>query len=229
MGSTDVNMSTSNFFRLSSVLVCLLVALSDFTHAQNSKWCPREVNNNRCRSPQGKFQCGLFFDNLLGDGDILWITALPGAFRQVAKKDHDKIFPRLDGKPLKESDFNSNNCGNANNVCYALFDQIKSKSLASTEETIGNLSGKKSAGDALCEQAQRFLKNRGIKKDVLNQKCLSTSPAAGQSDSCFFHSEWKIGNGGALVLQWSQILQVLKTLDSPQQFAVQLSTHQSVV
>jgi len=163
-------MSTSNFFRLSSVLVCLLVALSDLTQAQNSKWCPREVNNNRCRSPQGKFQCGLFFDNLLGDGDILWITALPGAFRQVAKKDHDKIFPRLDGKPLKESDFNSNNCGNANNVCYALFDQIKSKSLASTEETIGNLSGKKSAGDALCEQAQRFLKNRGIKKDVLNQK-----------------------------------------------------------
>merc|ERR1711872_119601 len=89
---------------------------------------------------------------------------------KLPKKDHDKIFPRLDGKPLKESDFNSNNCGNANNVCYALFDQIKSKSLASTEETIGNLSGKKSAGDALCEQAQRFLKNRGIKKDVLNQK-----------------------------------------------------------
>jgi len=165
--SLDANMFTTNQIRLTSLLV-FVAGLSPLVNA--AKWCPREVGGDRCRAPQGQFQCGIFFENLLNNGDIQWVKSLPQALKQVDPVDHDSVFPRLNNKPLKESDFVTSDCQSANRICYALFNQVRSKSLSSTGQSISNLAGKGSAGDNLCALGQRFLRNKGIQRDIVNQK-----------------------------------------------------------
>jgi len=73
---------------------------------------------------------------------------------------------KVNNQPVTEEYFEqwSQNCDSqeANRKCYILMDQIKDNKLDSCEKTLGNLDGKNTIGNQLCDQAIRFLKNRNL-------------------------------------------------------------------
>jgi len=143
------------------------------------RFCPRERRDGlECRAKEKQFKCGIFFENLLGDGNIKWIGALPDAIKKTRRTNPDlvtKIFPKVDGQSVKESYFTewSNECdeNEAKTDCYLLMSQIANKKLDSCERTVGNLDGKNTIGNELCSQARRFMvsADKDISQGLTNQ------------------------------------------------------------
>merc|ERR1712198_48763 len=173
MGSSGLQFELKMSTHSRAGLVCVLVGLA------TARFCPRESRDGfECRAKEDQFKCGIFFNNLLGKNEIKWIGAMPDAIKTARRKDAslvEKIFPKVNGKAVTEPYFKSwaNKCDaeEANDKCYLLFDQRKGDALDSCEETIGNLDGKDTIGNQLCDQAKRFLKADGQSrqgvKDVL--------------------------------------------------------------
>merc|ERR1712121_402276 len=148
---------------LSVDVVCLLVGLA------SSRFCPRErIDGFECRAKTNQYKCGIFFQNLLGTGELKWIGALPDAIRKVQKKNPEKIieiFPTVEGKALSPGHFVKKNCDDAidvaNGQCYLLMSQKNTEPLSSRDATLGNLEGDDKIGNQLCGQARRFLSEAG--------------------------------------------------------------------
>merc|ERR1719383_1695865 len=104
------------------------------------------------------------------------IGAMPDAIKTVRRKNPgalQRVFPKVDGEAVTEPYFQqwAKQCdaAEANDKCYLLFDQRKTDSLDSCEETIGNLEGKDTIGNQLCDQAKRFLEQDGqFRKGISN-------------------------------------------------------------
>jgi len=164
MGSSalDVNMA-ARFWFISFLVIAALGVVSA------AKFCPRERKEGKeCRAKDNQFKCGIFFRNLLGNNEIKWIGAVPDAIPTVRRKDPKLIatvFPKNNGKALDESYFlkwkKTCDSEEANDKCYLLFDNRKSDALDQCKATIGNLDGKDTIGNQLCDQAARFLRNDG--------------------------------------------------------------------
>merc|ERR1711980_58853 len=155
---------------LVSLVACVLLGLA------TARFCPREARDGfECRAKSDQFKCGVFFSNLLGRNEIKWIGALPDAITTARNKDPalvEKIFPKVNGKAVTVPYFKSwsSKCDTdeANDKCYLLLSQEKDDPLDTCRETIGNLDGKDTIGNQLCDQAKRFVKaggraNSGIK------------------------------------------------------------------
>merc|ERR1719378_1274888 len=146
-----------------SLVLCAVLGLSA------SRFCPREERDGlECRAPSDGFKCGIFFSNLLGRNEIKWIGALPDVISRVQRKSpevQNRVLPKVGGKAVNKAYFKawSSQCDatEANDKCYALFNQRKGDQLDSCEETIGNLEGRDTIGNQLCAQARRFLEEDG--------------------------------------------------------------------
>merc|ERR550519_214971 len=165
----------------------LCVAISCLVAASWGKFCPREKRDGlECRGKEGQFKCGIFYKNLYGNDEITWIGALPDSIRKVRRTDPnlvETIFPKVNGDPVTEEYFTkwSNQCSSdeANSKCYLLMDQISNNRLDSCEKMIGNLDGKNTVGNQLCDQAIRFMNNRNM----------DTSGGIKNLELVFMHSE----------------------------------------
>eukprot|EP00088_Acartia_fossae_P035245 TRINITY_DN3627_c0_g1_i10.p1 TRINITY_DN3627_c0_g1~~TRINITY_DN3627_c0_g1_i10.p1 ORF type:complete len:216 (-),score=40.17 TRINITY_DN3627_c0_g1_i10:245-892(-) len=148
-------------------IVAFLIGLA--TSSVVAKFCPREKRDGfQCRAKDDQFKCGIFFEDLLGTGEIKWIGALPDAIAKTKRKNPElvnKIFPKVDGQPVQISYFRqwSDQCNadEANAKCYLLMDQIADDRLDSCKKTVGNLNGDDTIGNQLCGQAKRFLRQNG--------------------------------------------------------------------
>merc|ERR1711911_74653 len=171
MGSSIPTMNT--FARLSVVFALLVVIGSA---AGRRRFCPRESRDGKeCRAKKtpAQFKWGIFYENLYGENGITWVGAMPDAIRTVEKKDpslKEKIFPKVNNKPVEKAYFVkwSSPCDadEANDNCYLLMQQLQDNKLDSCERMIGNLDGKQTIGNQLCDQAIRFL--RKDKQDTSN-------------------------------------------------------------
>merc|ERR1711915_183476 len=183
MGSSASDSILSTMFKLgfAVVVVCLVIGIE----SMEDKFCPRGKLNGsptqkECRATENKFKCGIFFQDLLGKGEIKWIGALPDAIRRV-KKNPEKIgeiFPKYNGKPLETSNFNLDTCDGAvekaNRECYLLMSQKNKEPLSSRDATLGNLEGDDKIGNQLCAQAKRFLQKDGQStENGLNRQIIS--------------------------------------------------------
>merc|ERR1719334_1526159 len=120
--------------------------------------------------------------------EITWIGALPDSISKVKRTDPsliETIFPKVNGNPVTVEYFEqwSNECESdeANSKCYLLMDQIRENRLDSCEKMIGNLEGKNTIGNQLCDQAIRFMDKKGM----------DTSKGIRDLELVFMHSECK--------------------------------------
>jgi len=174
----------SNIFAMVYLRQLAVVLVIGVVTAQAERFCPRERREGlECRAAQDKFKCGIFFENLLGDGKIKWIGALPDAIKKTKRTNPElvrKIFPKTSsGNVVTENFFSEDwedkcDAVDANSKCYSLMNQIARKRLDSCERTVGNLDGKNSIGNELCSQARRFMVSadkdisKGIEDQVLS-------------------------------------------------------------
>merc|ERR1712133_109366 len=125
MGSSAEGLTMVAQYGFVSLLFLVALGLT------SARFCPREkIEGLECRAESDQFKCGIFLENLLGDGEIKWIGAMPDAIKTVRRKDRTlipKIFPKVKGKAVTEPYFKqwSSKCSadEANNKCYLLFDQ----------------------------------------------------------------------------------------------------------
>merc|ERR1711915_364367 len=174
MGSSASDSNLSTMFKLgfAVVVVCLVIGIE----SMEDKFCPRGKLNGtptqkECRATENKFKCGIFFQDLLGKGEIKWIGALPDAIRGVKKK----ILKKLEKSSLNiMANLWRHLISTWILVMELLIRQKNKEPLSSRDATLGNLEGDDKIGNQLCAQAKRFLQKDGQStENGLNRQIIS--------------------------------------------------------